>query len=225
MAEFKSISYAITASTENLEILRLLQALCPLIRDEDELVIQIDSSADYVSVEDEISSFRLTQGSPLYDSPPSIKVIYFPLNNHFGNFKNNLREHCSKEYVFHIDADEVPSEDLIKNLPEILDSYPDTGLFHVPRVNTVDGITSEHIEKWGWTLNKQGWINWPDWQPRIFKNRPNITWMGAVHETITNYKTAAFFPELEEYSLAHPKTIEKQELQNNFYQSLLAEAQ
>ena len=205
----QTISYAITASTEVEELPRLLTAIEGSIRPEDEIVLQLDKS----NTTPELSNLVKADF-------PSIKVVDFPLDNHFGNFKNNLKSKCSKDYIFQIDADEVPHASLIELLPEILETYPDVGLFHVPRINTVEGITPFHLEKWKWTMDEKGWINWPDYQPRIFKNIPDITWKLPVHETITNYKTASFFPEAEEYCLYHPKSISKQENQNTFYETL-----
>jgi len=204
-----TISYAITASTEVEELPRLLTAVEGSIRPEDEIVLQLDKS----NTTPELSNLVKADF-------PSIKVVVFPLDNHFGNFKNNLKSRCSQDYIFQIDADEVPHASLIELLPEILETYPDVGLFHVPRINTVEGITPFHLEKWKWTMDEKGWINWPDYQPRIFKNIPDITWKLPVHETITNYKTASFFPEAEEYCLYHPKSISKQENQNTFYETL-----
>ena len=47
-------------------------------------------------------------------------------------------------------------------------------VFLVPRVNTVSNITPEHIQKWGWKVNDEGWVNWPDMQWRLWKNKPEI---------------------------------------------------
>jgi len=204
-----TISYALTASTEVEELPRLITALESAIRPEDEIVLQLDKENTSAELSNLVKA-----------DFPSVKVVNFPLNNHFGEFKNNLKSKCSKDYIFQIDADETPHASLIELLPEILETYPEVGLFHVPRVNTVEGITRSHLEKWKWTMNERGWINWPDYQPRIFKNLPDISWKLPVHETITNYKTASFFPEAEEYCLYHPKTITRQEKQNEFYSTL-----
>mgnify|MGYP003132893515 FL=1 len=204
-----TISYAITASTEVEELPKLLSLLENSIREEDEIVLQLDKD----------NTDPLLRSLVKADFP-TIKTITFPLNKHFGNFKNNLKDHCKKDYIFQIDADELPNEELIKLLPEILATYPDCGLFHVPRVNTVEGVTTRHLQEWNWTVNEQGWVNWPDWQPRLFKNLPEIEWDLPVHETIINFKTAAFFPESEEYCLYHAKSITKQESQNKFYSLL-----
>ena len=58
------------------------------------------------------------------------------------------------------------------------------------------------------------------WQGRIYRNREGIEWTGKVHERITGYKTIAQLPAVEDYSLRHPKTIERQEKQNKLYDSL-----
>ena len=61
-------------------------------------------------------------------------------------------------------------------------------MFLVPRVNTVDGLTQEHINKWRWNVNKKGWVNWPDYQTRIIQNSPKIKWQNKVHEQIISGK-------------------------------------
>ena len=45
----------------------------------------------------------------------------------------------SGDYIFHIDADEIPNEVLLKQLPQILE-INDTDLVWVPRINIVNGI-------------------------------------------------------------------------------------
>ena len=63
-------------------------------------------------------------------------------------------------------------------------------------------------------------INKYDYQGRIFKNSPEIKWVGKVHEKIEGYKTVSYLPPVEEWSLYHPKSIERQEKQNNYYNTL-----
>ena len=94
-------------------------------------------------------------------------------------------------------------------------------LLGVPRVNTVDGITDEHYTKWGWRVTEDGWIQWPDYQSRIFRRDEKIRWSGAVHEMIEGCKTYATLPPQEELSLYHPKTIDKQVKQNELYEGLM----
>ena len=90
----------------------------------------------------------------------------------------------------------------------------------VPRVNTVEGLTQEHINKWGWKVDNKGWVNYPDYQWRIWKNKPEIKWVNKVHEKLDGFKTYTTLPSQEELSIYHPKDIKRQEKQNNYYDTL-----
>jgi len=90
-------------------------------------------------------------------------------------------------------------------------------LVWIPRVNTVDGFTEQDVQKWGWRVTENGWVNYPDYQARVFRNREDIRWTRPLHEYIIGCKTYAHLPPQEELSLYHPKTKEKQEQQNKFY--------
>ena len=139
---------------------------------------------------------------------------------HFANWKNKLTSYCKGDYIFQIDADEYPHPYFIVDLPTILENNPDVDLYLVPRVNTVDGLTQDHIQQWGWRVDGNGWVNWPDWQHRIYKNNNEIIWQNKVHEILVNHKQFTYLPVSEEYALFHPKTISKQEKQNNYYNTL-----
>jgi hypothetical protein len=139
---------------------------------------------------------------------------------HFSDWKNKLASYCSGNYIFQIDADEIPHIDLVKLLPLMLEQNPEVDMFLVPRVNTVEGLTPEHIAKWGWNVNEKGWVNFPDYQTRIYKKSPEIKWEGKVHERITGTKTFSPLPAEEVWCLYHPKNIEKQEKQNNYYETI-----
>ena len=206
-----TISYAITVCNELEEITKLLNFLQVKIRKEDEIVIQYDES----SVTDEVKEY-VTLMNSMHENH---KVCRFPLNKDFASFKNNLKSHCSKDYIFQIDADEIPHEILIDFLPQLLEDNKVDVIF-IPRVNTVEGLTQSHIDKWKWSVNEKGWINFPDYQTRIYKNTKEITWMNKVHERITGYDTFSNFPAEEQWSLYHPKQIDRQEQQNEFYETI-----
>jgi hypothetical protein len=205
-----TISYAITVCNEIEEIQKLLNFLQVRIREEDEIVIQYDEQ----SVTDEVMEY-LT----LMEKMHKYTIVGFSLNKDFGSFKNNLKNHCTKDYIFSIDADEIPHEVLVGYLPQLLESNQVDVIF-VPRVNTVEGLTDEHIQKWKWKVNEQGWVNWPDYQLRIYKRTDDVEWRNKVHETITGYNTFSNFPAQEEWSLYHPKQIDRQEKQNQFYETI-----
>ena len=204
------ISYAITVKDELDEIIRLLNFLQNTIREEDEIVIQFDE----FNASEEVIEFLKIQ-----NSLHSYKTIAFPLNKDFATFKNNLNSECSGDYIFQIDADEIPSEYLVRWLPEVLESNP-VDVIYVPRINTVEGLTEEHIQKWRWNVNENGWVNFPDYQMRIYKNKKGIEWTKPVHETIVGWETFSNFPAQEEWCLSHPKEIKRQERQNQFYETI-----
>ena len=91
-------------------------------------------------------------------------------------------------------------------------------MYVVPRVNTVEGLTQEHIQKWKWQVDDNGWVNWPDFQTRIYRNTPEIKWINKVHERLDGHKQFAYLHMEEEWSLYHPKTIERQENAVKLYQ-------
>ena len=206
-----TISYAITVCNEIQEITKLLNFLQLHIRKEDEIVIQYDES----SVTDEVMDYLKLMDS-IHENH---KVVGFPLNKDFASFKNNLKSHCTKDYIFQVDADEIPHEFLIDYLPQVLQENP-VDIVFVPRVNTVEGLTQSHIDKWKWKVNEKGWVNFPDYQTRIYKNTPDVTWMNKVHERITGYDTFSNFPAEEQWCLYHPKQIDRQEQQNEFYETI-----
>jgi hypothetical protein len=180
---------------------------------EDEIVLQLDSEKVTEEVRDVAKKYK--------DLNKQVNVIEFPLNNDFSSFKNNLRSHCTKEWIFNIDADEMPSGFIVDNLHAIVTSNDKVEVFIVPRWNTVEGITPEHIDKWKWNYDEFGRINWPDWQMRLYKNTDNIVWKNKVHEQLDGFTTYSFFPDEKEYCLFHNKTIERQEEQNDLYSKMV----
>ena len=203
------ISYAIPVCNEHVELEKLLDFLHKHIDEEDEIVVQCDQGNTTPEVYQVLDTYT-----------EHIRVIHFALKGHFSNFKNNLKEHCNGHWIFQIDADELPHEELITNLKELLNLNPTTEMFLVPRVNTVEGLTQEHINKWRWNVNEKGWVNWPDYQTRIIQNSQKIKWQNKVHEQIVGISTQGALPMEEEWCLYHHKHILKQEHQNKFYETL-----
>ena len=209
------ISYAIPVCNEYKEIEYLLDYLVRHIRTEDEIVIQCDQGNTTPEVYKVLSKYKAPVG---YIDP--LKVIEFPLNNNFSAFKNNLKDNCSGDYIFQIDADEYPEEYLMSHIDWVINNNPDVDIFWVPRINKVDGLTQEHITKWGWKVDPDGRVNFPDYQCRILKNTPEIKWKNKVHEVLTGYKTESQLPANDEYCIYHLKSINRQEQQNKFYNTL-----
>ncbi|MDC6464855.1 glycosyltransferase [bacterium] len=205
------ISYAITVCNEIVEIQKLITWLLESKRPEDEIVVLYDSKGGTETVEEYLRSHSVNGGFMWYSGE---------FQNHFANWKNKLTKLCSGDYIFQIDADEFPHKSLLTALPVILEGNPDNEVYLIPRVNTVEGLTQEHIQKWRWNVNEDGWVNWPDYQWRIWKNKPEIKWINKVHERLEGFKTYAPLPSKEELALYHPKDIKRQEKQNNYYNTL-----
>ena len=206
-----SISYSILTHNETDSLMELIDFLVEHKDEEDEIVILDDYSDN-------------EETKKILDATVSIHDIKFEQRHLLGDYaaqKNHLASMCSKDFIFNLDADEIPNENLIMNLKSILDANPTIDLYYVPRVNTVEGLTPEHVKHWGWQVNEKGWVNWPDWQGRVWKNRPNIRWEKPVHEQLVGFKEYTAFPAEEEFAFYHPKTIGRQERQNKFYSEII----
>jgi glycosyltransferase involved in cell wall biosynthesis len=218
-----NISFAITVCNEAFELDRLLNQLDKCVVEGDEVVIQVDKNNTTSEVLEIISSYEGKYNPVISRSKEKIvspTKVFYSLNNDFAEFKNNIKKHCTNDYIFFIDADEEVTQDQIHLIREILELNSNIDCFLVPRINTVEGLTDEHIKQWGWKVTEDGWINWPDMQFRLCRNTPEIKWEGKVHERLNGYKTISQLPAESILALQHHKTIQKQELQNNFYNAI-----
>ena len=108
----------------------------------------------------------------------------------------------------------------MENIKDIIEYNKDVDLFFVPRINTVEGLTKEHIKKWKWQVNELSWVNFPDYQTRLYRRTSEIQWQGKVHERIVGYNTLSVLPQEEQYCLYHHKQIDRQEKQNDYYATI-----
>jgi glycosyltransferase involved in cell wall biosynthesis len=202
------ISYAVTVCNEHKELERLLSFLIKNVRDTDEIIVQGDKDNTTLEVLSVLNKYS-----------DRVISIEYPLNGHFADFKNNLTENCTGDYIYQIDADEMINEYILRLLPQVLEQN-DVDVLLVPRINTVTGLTQQHIDKWRWRVDNNGWVNFPDYQWRIYKNNKHIKWKNKVHEVLDGYKTMSHLPTEKEWCLIHEKTITRQEQQNNYYNTL-----
>jgi hypothetical protein len=205
------LSYAITACNEHEEIIRLVTQLLNYKGENSEVVVLLDTPK---------TPTEMVEYLELQANADKITLIESEFDNDFAQWKNLLNSQCKGEWIFQLDADEYLTPDLIVNLEDILDNNIDKDLIVVPRINTVEGLTEAHIQKWGWNVNEKGWVNFPDVQTRIYKNSEKIGWVNKVHERIVGFESYTAFPADEIYCIRHPKTIERQEKQNNYYDTL-----
>ena len=206
------ISYAIPVCNEFIEIQRLLSFLIDHKRDEDEIVVLYDSVNGDPEIETYLRAMNVEKSL--------FRWFPYKFDGDFAAMKNRLNGACAGDYIFQIDADEMITEYMVRLLPQILAVNTETDLIRVPRVNKVEGLTEAHVQKWGWLVDSRGRVNWPDMQWRIYRNDPRIRWHGKVHEKIIGHATHAILPLEEDLALQHFKTIERQEKQNNYYDTL-----
>jgi len=207
-----NLTYAITVCNEEVELQKLVTFLLKHKRSQDSIVILYDTKNGSKGVEEYLRSHSINGEFNWHAEE---------FNNHFADWKNKLTSLCNTDYIFQIDADELPHEDLIEMLPHIIDHNPDVVL--IPRHNVVNGITQEHIQKWRWRKDEEGRINWPDLQWRLYRKDKRIYWVNKVHEKLEGYKSIAALPgndNLGNLFLYHIKDIDKQEKQNSYYETL-----
>lgn len=203
------ISYLVTTKNEGKCIETLLSQILNYMSDEDEIVIIDDNSTDQTTLN-------------ILESAKSdrVRVFKHDLNKDFASHKNFGKEQCNNKWIFQLDADETVSDYLMRNIHTLLEYNEEIELLAVPRVNIVNGLTQEDVNKWRWRVNEMGWVMWPDFQTRIFQNKPEIKWKNKVHEVITGHKTFTTLPEEKEWALYHIKDIERQRAQNALYDTI-----
>ena len=190
------ISYAILTHNEGEYIAELLTLLSTYKRDIDEIVIVDDYS------DDEKTKFILNDFKDL------ITLDYRTFDGDHTQ-KNYLNSKCTGDYILQLDADELVKPEFLEMLPELLEENKETDLFIMPRINTVEGLTPEYIQKWRWNVNEKGWVNFPDWQMRLYRNCDWVKWDGLLHSKIEGHKTYVFLPAEELFCIIHPKQLDR----------------
>jgi hypothetical protein len=95
------ISYAITVCNELEEIEKLIKFLHSNKRTEDEICVLLDKP--------KASDYLLNQ-LYRYSSANWIFLKESAFSGHFADWKNELTRMCSGDYIFQIDADELPTK-------------------------------------------------------------------------------------------------------------------
>jgi hypothetical protein len=201
------LSYAICVCDESRELDELILFLKTVKDDEDEIVILIDSGKVTDGVRNVLSKYK------------NILVSEREFTGNFAEHRNYHQALCSGDYIFAIDADEMPREEFIKKLKDTI-ATSNMDLLYVPRINIIPGYTKEWLSKYKFKINENGWINWPDYQGRIYKNNGIIKWTKGLHETVDGATRVGMFPGEPSHALWHIKNIQRQEDQDTFYKSL-----
>jgi len=149
------VTYAITVCNELHELKRLIEVLNTYSTcDTDEIVILYDSTvednggvAQYLHNHEYVSTLPVTVVEGVLRNP----TTQVP---NFADFKNQIFKVATGDYIFQVDADEIPSEALVSNIHDIIKLNRQYDVILVPRVNTVDGITEKYVRQWGWRVYK-----------------------------------------------------------------------
>lgn len=203
-----AITYGVTVCNERDELKRLLDHLLMYVKSNDQIIVL----QDVTQVDESVTRLIETYGD-------SVLHLKASLSGDFSSFKNQLINQAKGEYLFQLDADEIPTKFLLTDIGLFLRKYRRYDCFCIPRVNIVNGIDEGKLKRWGWTQNDAGYINFPDYQMRLFKlGRRSIYWKNKVHEVLVGYRKVRCFPvDNYDYCLIHEKGIDKQVQQNDFY--------
>tara|TARA_B100001093_G_scaffold135533_3_gene128035 strand:- start:10050 stop:10661 length:612 start_codon:yes stop_codon:yes gene_type:complete len=202
------ITYGITVADEFFEFKRLINSLEPYILPNEEIVILADKN----KVTKEIEEFCELCG---------LKVNYFDFQKDFSEFKNTLFDLSTKRYLMQIDADEQIPPSLINALREVA-KEGNFDMLWIPRINVVRGATGEHIKKYNWKIDDMGWEGFPDFQSRFASTKGHIRWQNKVHEVLAggNDQGKLYLNPIENFCILHVKDIQKQEKQNDLYDTI-----
>ena len=197
------LTYAIGVCDEALELSNLLYFLHQVKGEDDEINILVDIGKVNDAVRHVLEKYKNT-----------CTICERKFDGNFSAHRNFHITQCKGDYIFMLDADEIPQEFLVHKVKQFKGD-----ILYVPRINICPGYTQEFIKKHKFNVNNLGWINFPDYQGRVFKNNGTITWSGGVHEKLTGGHSEA----LEAnplFAMWHIKSTQKQDKQNAYYDKL-----
>ena len=194
------LSYAIIVCNESKDLYALVSFLKSVKDPEDEINILLDTLHTTESMRSVLEHFK--------------DDIVLNERDFCGNFSDHRNFHlkkCTGDYIFVVDADEMPKEKLIIGLKDaIRESGAD--MIAIPRVNIHPGFTKEWLDKYKFNVNEMDWINWPDYQGRIFKNDPEKIYYGnKLHENVVGLEKPVSLQADPTLALWHIKSVHKQD--------------
>ena len=136
------VSYTILTHNETTSLITLLDALNKYKTMWDEVVIVDDYS-------DNLETIKIINHA---EEEYKFKVLRNKLNGDFASQKNFAASKCTNEYIFNIDADEMMSDFFFEHFKEIIFLNLNVEMYRLPRINTVEGLTLKHIERWRWQI-------------------------------------------------------------------------
>lgn len=149
--DFITISYAILTHNEDESLKQLLDVILLYKDSYDEIVIVDDYSDNPKTLE--ILKWVETVGND------KVRVYKRYLNGDFADQKNFMTEQCYSTYIVNLDADEMVTEQFMKSVKTMITTNKDKNgeyieVFKLHRLNTVDGLSLNHLVQWRWVTHK-----------------------------------------------------------------------
>lgn len=191
------VTYTIQVCNESRELFSLINFLIKTIDPDDEINVVADSNNVTDKVESVLEHFK-----------EKINVFKRP----FDEFGKNCQFHtemATGDFVFMIDADETPNEILIKHIKKIIEQSGNE-IIYIPRMNIHPDLTEEDRHAFGFKVNESGFVNWPDYQGRIYKKCDHIKWSDEMHTRLEGTKKMCRLEPKIELGLWHIKCMNKQ---------------
>lgn len=140
------------------------------------------------------------------------------LDKNFADQRNFLKGKCRGRYILMLDADELPPGHVMANMARLLD-FMDANALEVvalPRINLLTGGDLNSLPP-RYPVDERGWVGFPEYQNRLFRNDPALRWVNRVHERLIGYKRRMLLPAEEAYALLHRKDFDDFVRSNSYY--------
>jgi hypothetical protein len=194
------LSYAITVCNESKDLYALISFLKSVKDTDDEINVLLDTLHTNETTINILEHFK-----------DDIVVNKRDFCGNFSDHRNFHLKKCIGDYIFVVDADEMPKEKLIVGLKGAIEESG-ADMIRIPRINIHPGCPREWLKKYKFNTNEMDWINWPDYQGRVFKNDPeNIYYGNKLHENIIGVKNPVSLEPDPTLALWHIKSVHKQD--------------
>ena len=121
------ITYAITVCNESRDLYSLISFLKNVKNNEDDINVLLDTKHGTESVKSVLEHFK-----------NDINTCERDFDGNFAEHRNYHLSQCKGDYIFILDADEMPQEGLIKNLKSMIEvDFMDLDMIIIPRLNIV----------------------------------------------------------------------------------------
>lgn len=135
----------------------------------EDAIKSVKGLADEITVVDTGSTDKTISLAKKYTK----NVFEVPLNQDFSIVRNYALSRSVGEWILVLDADEVLSDELKEQIPELI------------KHRTYDGFWFRRR----WYINAKKYLKhglfYPDWQLRLFRNASDIQYIHRVHEEVT----------------------------------------